>query len=102
MLYELVAIARFAGQDGVQDAREVARLVGKLVVRNRGVIRKVENWGIHPLPKIMHRNRQSHIIGSQFYMQFDSSTGVQREVMRELRKDVRILRSTLVKEGGDT
>jgi small subunit ribosomal protein S6 len=101
MLYEVVAIARYAGQRGTADAHEVCKHVGKLILNNRGVIRKVENLGVSPLPKIMNKNRQSNILGAHFYLKFDASAGVQREVLRSLRSDPRIVRSTLVKEGGD-
>uniref|UniRef100_A0A060T8C3 ARAD1C35706p n=1 Tax=Blastobotrys adeninivorans TaxID=409370 RepID=A0A060T8C3_BLAAD len=102
MLYEMVAIARYAGVKGVDDAREVCRLVGKMVVNNRGVVRNIQNWGLRPLPKIVNKDRQSHIVGAHFYMKFDSSPAVQREVLRSLRSDPRIVRSMIVKNGGDT
>lgn len=101
MLYEVVAIARYAGNRGTADAHEVCKHVGKLIINNRGVIRKIENWGVQPLPKIMNKNRQSNVLGSHFYLRFDASAGVQREVLRSLRSDPRIVRSTLVKESGE-
>lgn len=102
MLYELVGLARCAGPSGVLEAGELARMAGKLIIKNRGVIREIQNWGVQPLPRIMNINRQSHIVASQFYMKFDASPSVQMEVMRALRRDPRLLRGTVVTVGGKT
>jgi small subunit ribosomal protein S6 len=101
MLYELVGIARCAGSTGGEDAAQLVRLAGRLIVNNRGVVRKIENWGVRPLPKITNINRQSHVVASHFYVKFDASPSVQSEVMRALRRDPRLLRTTVVKLGGN-
>lgn len=102
MLYEIVGIARAVGPAPAQETQSIIRTIGKLIINNRGVVRKIENMDIRPLPKIMKKNRQSFIVGSHFYMQFDASPGVQSEVFRTLRVDPRMIRSTIVKVGGDS
>ncbi|CAN6659051.1 small ribosomal subunit protein bS6m [Trichomonascus vanleenenianus] len=99
MLYEVVGIVRYAAHNA--DVMEVCRHVGKLIVNNRGVIREINNMQLRPLPKIVNKDRQSHILGHHFSMKFDSSAGVQREVVRALRNDPRVLRCLLVKDGAD-
>lgn len=102
MLYELVGIARVPVTHHLQDATGVVRHVGKMLLNNRGVIRDLNNWGIRYLPGIWNKNRESHILGAHFYMKFDASPAVQREIARRLRSDPRMLRSTIVKLGGET
>lgn len=100
MLYELVGIARVPMTQHNREAADVVRHVGKLILNNRGVIRTVDNWGIRYLPKVWNKSRESHILGAHFYMKFDASPSVQRELLRTLRSDARMLRSTIVKVGG--
>lgn len=104
MRYELVGIARAIKNDAdiFQETKDIIRSIGKLIINNRGVIRKIENMQIRQLPKIMNKNRKSYIVGSHFYVQFDSSPGVQSQVLRSLRMDTRMIRSTIVKAGGDS
>lgn len=101
MLYELVGIARVPMTQHNREAADVVRHIGKLVLNNRGVIRNVDNWGVRYLPKIWNKNREAHILGAHFYMKFDASPAVQREVQRALQADARMLRSTIVKLGGE-
>lgn len=101
MLYQLVGIARVAPSNPTKEATELAKRIGKLVLDNRGVVRSIENWGVRPLPRIWNKNRQSHIIASHFYMTFDSSPSVQRMIKRFLQDDARMLRCTIVKQGGE-
>lgn len=101
MLYELVGIARVPTTNHLHDAVGVVRHVGKMLLSNRGVIRDLDNWGIRYLPGIWNKNRESHILGAHFYVKFDASPAVQREILRTLRSDPRMLRSTIVKIGGE-
>lgn len=101
MLYELVGIARCPPVRHVEEAADLVRHIGKMVLNNRGVVRKIENWGVQPLPRIWNKNRQSHIIAAHFYMKVDTSPSVQREIQRALNADARMLRCTVVKVGGE-
>ena len=104
MRYEIVGIARAVAKNGdiYKDTKDVISTIGKLLINNRGVIRKIENLQVKPLPKIMKRNRESFIVGSHFYVEFDASPGVQSQVFRALRMDTRMIRSTIVKTGGNS
>ena len=101
MLYELVGIARVPMVNHHQEAASMAKSIGKMILGNRGVIRDLDNWGIRYLPGIWNKNRESHILGAHFYMKFDCSPAVQREIQRSLLTDPRMLRSTIVKLGGE-
>ena len=100
MLYELVGITRCPKKEFLSEAKAVAKHVGSLVIKNRGVVRTIENWGLRPLPRVWHKNRESHILGAHFYMAFDASPAVQRQIQKSLNEDMRVLRSTIVKLGG--
>lgn len=98
MYYELFAIARI--QDPVhvnKEASKIASTIGKLILNNRGVIRHITSLGPKPLPKIMTKDHERHFQGSQFMIGFDSSSAVQQELLRTLRRDPRILRSSIIK-----
>ncbi|KAF5211212.1 mitochondrial ribosomal small subunit component [Clavispora lusitaniae] len=98
MYYELFAIARIS--DPVlasKEASKIASTVGKLILNNRGVIREITSLGPKPLPKIMSKEQERHFQGYHFMMGFDSSSAVQQELLRTLRRDPRILRSSIIK-----
>ncbi|GME85472.1 unnamed protein product [[Candida] boidinii] len=98
MLYELAAIARVADPLLVhKEAKELALTIGKLVIRNKGVVREVVALGDRPLPKIMRKANEPHFNGSHFVMLFDCSSSVQREILRSLKNDPRVIRSYLLK-----
>jgi small subunit ribosomal protein S6 len=103
MLYELVGIARLppAGGHGATEAKELLKYVGRLVIENRGVIRRIDNLGIRPLPKIINKHRMSHLLGCHYYMRFDASPAVQNEIRRQLQMDPRTIRATFVRLGGE-
>lgn len=98
MYYELFAIARIT--DPVlanKEATKIASTVGKLILANRGVIREITSLGPKPLPKIISKEQERHFQGYHFIMGFDSSAAVQQQLLRTLRKDPRILRSSIIK-----
>lgn len=98
MLYELVAIARVISPTAQNaEAKAIASMVGKLIVNNNGVVREVVSLGERPLPKIMKKANERHFEGSHFLMLFDSSDAVQREILRSLKNDPRVIRSSLLR-----
>ncbi|VVT50530.1 mitochondrial 37S ribosomal protein bS6m [Magnusiomyces paraingens] len=103
MLYEIVGIARAVGKEtATKETIEVLKTIGKQIIDNRGVVRDIKSWGIRPLPKIMKKHGDSYLYGSFFYLKFDASPGVQSEISRILRVDRRMIRSTVVKLGGES
>ncbi|TID16678.1 hypothetical protein CANINC_004130 [Pichia inconspicua] len=98
MLYELVAISRVTNPLSVHaEAKALASTIGKLVINNRGVVREVVSLGCRPLPKIMTKAGERHFQGSQFLILFDSSSAVQREIMRSLKNDPRVIRANILR-----
>jgi small subunit ribosomal protein S6 len=98
MLYELVATARISDTlRHTLEAREVASTIGRLIIQNRGVVRKIQGLGKEELPKILSKDQERHFQGHRFLMLFDSSTAVQSEILRTLKSDPRVLRSLIVK-----
>lgn len=98
MLYELITIARVTSPLAVHaEAKALASTVGKLVINNRGVVREVVSLGCRPLPKLMTKAGEQHFQGSHFLMLFDSSSAVQREIMRSLKNDPRVIRANVVR-----
>ena len=98
MYYELFAIARITDPLPVtKEATKIASTVGKLILNNRGIIRDITSLGAKPLPKIISKEQERHFQGYHFLMGFDSSSKVQAQLLRTLRKDPRILRASIIK-----
>lgn len=72
---------------------------GQLVLKQGGVIRSVDNWGVFTLPRAVSRNQMLHHNGHYFAMRYDASTRTQEEVRSTMRLDPRVIRSTSVKLG---
>ncbi|EMG46294.1 MRP17 37S ribosomal protein MRP17 [Candida maltosa Xu316] len=98
MYYELFAIARVSDPLNVaKEAKKIASTVGKLILNNRGVIRDITSLGAKPLPEIISKEQERHFQGYSFIMGFDCSSRVQEQLLRTLRGDPRILRSSIMK-----
>lgn len=101
MLYEIVGLARTNLRGAEPECKDILHSIGRLIINNRGVIRKIENWGVNPLPSIKRKNGESHVHANYFYLKFDASPGVQSQIARTLRLDRRMIQSMVVKAGGD-
>ncbi|CCE64173.1 hypothetical protein TPHA_0G03330 [Tetrapisispora phaffii CBS 4417] len=98
MLYELVSIVRVVNpMTANREAKDLATTIGKLIINNRGVLRRIIPMGTRFLPKIMKTDQDRHFQGYHFMMLFDSSAAVQSEILRTLRNDPRVIRSSIVK-----
>lgn len=98
MYYELFAIARITDPlKSNREASKIATTIGRLILNNRGVIRDITSLGPKPLPKIISKDQERHFQGYHFLMGFDSSSTVQHELLRTLRRDPRILRASIIK-----
>ncbi|KAG7663512.1 MRP17 [[Candida] subhashii] len=98
MYYELLAIARITDPANVsKEATRIASTVGRLILNNRGVIREITSIGAKPLPRIMKKEQERHFQGYHFLIGFDSSGGVQSQLLRTLRNDPRVLRAIIKK-----
>ncbi|CCK68323.1 mitochondrial 37S ribosomal protein bS6m KNAG_0A06660 [Huiozyma naganishii CBS 8797] len=98
MLYELIGIVRVLNTTVAPiEAKELLTSVGKLILNNRGVIRSIIPVGTEQLSEIMRKDQEQHFRGYRFVMLFDSSAAVQSEILRTLKKDPRVIRSSIIK-----
>lgn len=102
MLYELVGIVRvLSPSTPSKEAKDLVTTIGKLVIQNRGVVRKILPMGNKLLPKIMKKDQEQHFQGYHFLMLFDSSAAVQSEILRTLKNDPRVIRSSIIRVNND-
>lgn len=100
MLYEMIGIARVTSSNVntlTSEARAVVSSIGKLIINNRGVVRKIYNLGVKPLPKIISAHQERNFRGSRFMILFDCSAPAQAELLRTLRRDHRVIRAAIMK-----
>ncbi|KAK6202294.1 mitochondrial 40S ribosomal protein MRP17 [Scheffersomyces amazonensis] len=98
MYYELFAITRIVDPvNGSKEAQKIVSTIGKLILNNRGIIRDITSLGARPLPKIMRKEQERYFQGYHFLLGFDASSNVQEQLLRTLRADPRILRSSIKK-----
>lgn len=98
MLYELVSIVRVNNPLAANaEAKELATTIGRLIIQNRGVVRKIVPIGSKLLPKIIKKDQEQHFQGYHFLMLFDSSAPVQSEILRTLKNDPRVIRSNIMR-----
>ncbi|KIW21608.1 ribosomal protein S6 [Exophiala spinifera] len=81
------------------QVKEIARICGRQILDNKGVIRGIKNWGQFDLPRPTVKHQTQHFQGHYFIMQFDSSIKVQKEMRRILALDPRMVRFSVVKLG---
>lgn len=72
---------------------------GQQVLRQGGVIRSINNWGVFTLPRAISKGQALHHNGHYFVMRYDASAKTQQEVLSAMRLDPRMIRSTSVKLG---
>ncbi|KAG8165512.1 hypothetical protein KVR01_004064 [Diaporthe batatas] len=96
MLYEMIGIVR---PGNVAEVKEIVLTVGQLVLRNGGVVRSVDNWGVFALPRAISKAQKLHHNGHYFAMRYDASTKAQGIIRSTMNLDVRVIRATNVKLG---
>lgn len=72
---------------------------GSIVLREGGVVRAIDNWGVFALPRALSKYQQVHHNGHYFVMRYDAGARAQEAVRENLKLDVRVLRATSVKLG---
>ncbi|KAI9159022.1 NADH dehydrogenase-like protein [Paramyrothecium foliicola] len=77
----------------------IASTVGTLVLRNGGVIRGLNNWGVFSLAKPVSVHQMRHTHGHYFVMRYDSSTKVHETLRSTLSLEPRMIRAAHVKLG---
>ncbi|PSR81104.1 ribosomal protein S6 [Coniella lustricola] len=96
MLYEMIGIVR---PGNLVEVKELVSAAGQLILRQGGVIRSINNWGIFSLPRAISKDQTLHHNGHYFVMRYDASTKTQQDVTNAMRLDPRMIRSTSVKLG---
>ncbi|KAL1866177.1 hypothetical protein Daus18300_006841 [Diaporthe australafricana] len=96
MLYEMIGIVRTGS---LAEVKEIVLTAGQLVLRNGGVVRSVDNWGVFALPRAISKYQMLHHNGHYFAMRYDASPAAQGVVRRTMNLDPRVIRSTSVKLG---
>jgi ribosomal protein S6 len=77
----------------------IASTVGSLVIKNGGVIRGINNWGVFSLPKPVTRHQIKQTHGHYFVMRYDSSSKVHQDIRSTLSLEPRMIRTAHVKLG---
>ncbi|EJF65083.1 ribosomal protein S6 [Dichomitus squalens] len=95
--YQLVCIA--AHYPEYKHIKDLVTRVASHVLKEGGVVRKLDSWGTCTLPQRMRRNKQYHTIGDYWTMQFDASPTTLRGLNTIMRHDPRVIRWTNLKIG---
>jgi len=69
------------------------------VLDSGGVVRSLSYWGTLGLPQRMRRHQQYYTEGDYWFMNFDASPRTLQGLNSLLRKDPRVIRWTMLKEG---
>ncbi|KAF9793425.1 ribosomal protein S6 [Thelephora terrestris] len=69
------------------------------VLDNGGIVRGFRYWGTRTLPQKMRRQKQIFNYGDYWFMHFDASPKTLKGLHTLLRKDPRVIRWTMLKEG---
>jgi len=64
-----------------------------------GVVRDINSWGTQTLPQRMHRHKKWYTIGDYWTIHFDTSPRTVRSLSSLMRRDPRVIRSTMIKLG---
>ncbi|XBW37148.1 hypothetical protein QEN19_002726 [Hanseniaspora menglaensis] len=97
MLFELITVVRtpkLLGHKRYQDAKTFCENLGKLILNNRGIIRKIENNGLLQFQDLKKKHGETFFEGYKVTMLYDCSPVVQTQVMNNLVKDPRVLSHT--------
>lgn len=77
----------------------ICRTTSLQILRSRGVIRGLTNWGPFLLPRPTTKHQSQYHMGHYFILQFDSSSPIMASVRRTLELDPRMIRHSVVKIG---
>ncbi|KAH7888595.1 ribosomal protein S6 [Phlebopus sp. FC_14] len=64
-----------------------------------GVVRNIDFWGTQTLPQKMRRHKESFTVGDYWTMYFDTSPRTLRSLTAMMRRDPRVIRWTMLKQG---
>ncbi|KAK0609712.1 ribosomal protein S6 [Bombardia bombarda] len=96
MLYETIGIVRTGS---LAEVKEIVLTAGQLILRQGGVIRNIQNWGVFMLPKAITVSQARHTRGHYFAIRYDSAIKTHEEIRKTLGVDPRVIRTANVKLG---
>ncbi|EIM79907.1 uncharacterized protein STEHIDRAFT_68936 [Stereum hirsutum FP-91666 SS1] len=96
-LYNILVIAAHNPQ--YIHIKELVRQSALQILDNGGVVRSLNYMGTQTLPQRMRRHKQIFEHGDYWTMSFDASPKSQKSLSSILRKDPRVIRSTVIKMG---
>ncbi|KAN0091248.1 hypothetical protein V8E55_004814 [Tylopilus felleus] len=79
--------------------KDLVTMAARHVMDHGGVVRNIEHWGTQTLPQVMRRHKKSQTIGNYWTMYFDASPGTLNSLALKLRRDPRVIRWTMLKQG---
>lgn len=98
MLYELIGLVRITNSNAPKlEAKRIVFHNRETDYSKQRCGEDIVPMGIRYLPKIMKKDQEKHFRAYHFLMLFDSSAAVQSEILRTLKKDPRVIRSSIVK-----
>lgn len=95
--YQMLCIASHFRE--YKHIKELVTMSAKHIMDQGGVVRNVEYWGTQTLPQPMRRHRQVYTIGDYWTMYFDTSPHGLRSLTGVIRRDPRVIRWTMLKQG---
>jgi len=98
MLYEMIGIAR---PGKVEEVKEIAYQIGKLILQSGGVIRDISNWGVFDLPRPIRRHYTTIQRGHHFVMMYDANPQTHQQIRTNMALEPRVMRATHVRLGND-
>ncbi|CAL1707494.1 unnamed protein product [Somion occarium] len=96
-LYRMLCIT--AHYPEFQHIRDLVRSSAVQVMSQGGVVRNIASWGTQVLPQRMRRHKQIYNIGDYWTMTFDASPRSLHQLNASLRRDPRVIRWTMLKQG---
>ncbi|KAI6026267.1 hypothetical protein PISMIDRAFT_92053 [Pisolithus microcarpus 441] len=95
--YQMLCIASHFRE--YKHIKELVTMSAKHIMDQGGVVRNIEYWGTQTLPQPMRRHRQVYTIGDYWTMYFDTSPHGLKSLTGVIRRDPRVIRWTMVKQG---
>ncbi|KAI6046080.1 hypothetical protein EDC04DRAFT_1871086 [Pisolithus marmoratus] len=98
--YQMLCIASHFRE--YKHIKDLVTMSAKHIMDQGGVVRNIEYWGTQTLPQPMRRHRQVYTIGDYWTMYFDTSPHGLKSLTGVIRRDPRVIRWTMLKQGGQS
>ncbi|KAG1716632.1 hypothetical protein ID866_510 [Astraeus odoratus] len=95
--YQMVCIASHFRE--YRHIKDLVTMSARHIMDQGGVVRNIEYWGTQTLPQKMRKRRQVYTIGDYWTMYFDTSPQGLKSLTGLIRRDPRVIRWTMLKQG---